>query len=289
LWPALDVRDAGGSDRLLLALDDYQATALEPRGDAAANDVRVFFADVGHRDEALAGLPPAFQARPVDVPDEDWARRSQLQLTPITVGRLTIFPTAESKRTSDEAPQAPGTGALLIQPSMGFGTGHHATTRLCLSALQTLDLSNLSVIDVGTGSGILALASRLLGAGDVLGIDYDADAIQSAEENRILNPAADQVRFAVGDFRTDFDTPSPISGRTPADVVTANLTGAVLTRYAEDLLRLLRTGGTLIISGVQVDERDGVFAALTSAHLAWELEEDGWIGAAFTRLASPGA
>jgi ribosomal protein L11 methyltransferase len=295
VWPAIDVRDPGDSDLLLLALDDYQVTALEPRGVAddgeIAHDVRVFFSDAGHRDQALAGLAPEFQARPVDVPDEDWARRSQQQLAPVAVGRITVYPTLE---LFHDHPLNPGSRLasgeplpLLIPPSMGFGTGPHATTRLCLAALQTMDLTDRSVLDVGTGSGVLALAARLLGAGQVVGLDYDADAIQSAEENRVLNHASDRIRFEIGDFRPEAGEPksAPLdaSAALLVDLVIANLTGAVLTQYGGDLLARIRTGGTLIISGVQVQERGEVFSALAAARLVWESEEDGWIGAVFMR------
>ncbi|MQA30663.1 MAG: methyltransferase domain-containing protein, partial [Luteitalea sp.] len=257
IWPALDLDDLGDSDLLLVALDDFRATAIEERG-GAADPIRVFFADARSRDEALAGLPSRFLARPVDVADEDWARRSQQDLAPVTVGGITIFPSLESFN----AGPVPLPGALVIQPSMGFGTGHHATTRLCLAALQTLDLADRSLVDLGTGSGVLALAARLLGAREALGIDYDADAIQSAEENLALNRPLGRVRFEVRDLLAE--------ALPRADVVTANLTGAMLTRAAGALLRMLHGAGTLVVSGVQADERAEVFAALAPARLGWE-------------------
>jgi ribosomal protein L11 methyltransferase len=205
----------------------------------------------------------------VDVPDEDWARRSQQHLKPITVGLITLFPDPELLSPGPN----PDPYALVIRPSMGFGTGHHATTRLCLSALQALDLAGALVVDIGTGSGVLGLAARLLGAREALGIDNDPDAIQSARENLTLNPRIDRVRFEVADLRS--------AALPPADVVTANLTGGLLAHTAPDLLRIVRPGGTLIISGVQDRERREVFVAFSSARLTWESEEDGWVGAAF--------
>lgn len=158
---------------------------------------------------------------------------------------------------------------------MGFGTGHHATTRLCLRALQAVDLADRFVLDVGTGSGVLAIAAVRLGAARAAGIDYDADAIQAANENLHLNSGAESVEFQVADLSAG-DLPA-------ADVVIANLTGAVLIRSAASLLDLVRPEGVLIVSGLLDEERDDVLRAFRSARVVWKQSEDGWVALAMKR------
>jgi len=272
-YPAIDVR-TGDADILLAIVDDHSPTAVEERDDI----VRVFFAAVSDRDAARRALADRFAVTAIDVPDEDWAKRSQENLKPITVGRITVAPpwSAVSSQLSafSAEPRVPSPQPLriVILPSMGFGTGHHVTTRLCLAALQTIDLNGRSVLDVGTGSGVLAIAANLLGAAHASGIDNDADAIQSARESLELNPDARHVTFETVD----------LAARTgpPADVVTANLTGALLIRSAAALLTAVRQGGTLILSGIQSGERDEVRQAFGEGEISWEREEDGWVGLA---------
>jgi ribosomal protein L11 methyltransferase len=151
---------------------------------------------------------------------------------------------------------------------MGFGTGHHATTRLCLAALQELDLEGAAVLDVGTGSGILAIAAVSLGARHAHAIDHDPDAVQSAQENLALNPGVGSVTIAIADLDA---TRLPES-----DVVTANLTGAVLIRYADPLIGAVKPGGTLIVSGILAPEEDLVRRAFATASLVDRRQEDEW-------------
>lgn len=269
-YPAVDV--AFPADLLLALVDDFSPAAVEERDEVT----RVFFASPDARDAACTQLRAAgYRTDPIDVADEDWARRSQENLTPVTVGRITIAPpwaaVTRPPAASAPSPPAPSRPPLLItiEPSMGFGTGHHETTRLCLEALQTIDLTGAFVLDVGTGSGVLAIAADLLGAARTLGVDHDPDAIQCARENLPRNPAAGHTAFVL----RDLDSASLPS----ADLVTANLTGALLVRTAGRLLGALSVGGTLILSGILAGERDTVRRAYAAATLSRERRDGEWI------------
>ena len=271
-YPAIDVSTAE-PDLALAIADDFGPTAVEERDLA----LRIFFADPLDRDRAQAALATRFDVAAINVSDEDWARRSQENLKPITVGRITVAPPwATRNRPSiidDKSTIIDHQSSIIevvIVPSMGFGTGHHVTTRLCLAALQTIDLEGRTVLDVGTGSGVLAIAAVRLGAARALGIDHDADAIQSARDNLELNPESRDVRFETKDLAT--------GSLTPADVVTANLTGALLVRSAPALLATVLPGGVLILSGIQSHEATQVRQAFAGTEVCWERDEDGWVG-----------
>jgi ribosomal protein L11 methyltransferase len=276
-WPALDLRPV--SELLQAALVDYEASAIDEH---SADDWRVFFTSAAERDRAAAALRiefPELTIESVDVPDENWAARSQASLSAVRVGTIVVAPpwdvpagpqnrTRPTDREDQTSATTDGDLVLVIQPSMGFGTGHHATTRLCLAALQRLDLNGRSVIDVGTGSGVLAIAASLLGSHPVVGIDDDPDAIASARENLDLNAGA-TVTLAVADLRSA--TP------TPADVVVANLTGGLLVATAPTLQRLVAAGGRLVLSGLMTTEERDVLAAFPSWQPEHRAEEDEWV------------
>ena len=266
-WPALDIaglppadahdaHDAVQGDLLEATLTDFDVEAID---ESAPAGWRVFFRTRAGRDraqQAIAREFPALGLTPVDVPDEDWAARSQASLKAVRVGNLIVAPPWDAPIV------------VAIRPSMGFGTGHHATTRLCLAALQALEVKERTVIDVGTGSGVLAIAASLLGAVNVRGIDDDEDAIHAAWDNLALNPAA-IVTLLVGDLRTtEFD---------PADIVFGNLTGGLLLASAALIGTLAGTHGRLILSGFQVAEETDVVASFTGFTVERREQEDDWV------------
>lgn len=256
---ASGVPDSSGNgerDLLQATLADHDVAAID---ETTPDAWRVFFPTDAARDRALTALRaahPHLAVQPFDVEDEDWAARSQAALRAVHVGRIIVAPPWDVP------------AVIVIQPSMGFGTGHHATTRLCLAALQQLDLEGRTALDVGTGSAVLAIAASRLGAADVVGIDDDADAIQAAWENLALNAGA-SVTLIVGDFRqTDL---------VPADLILANLTGALLVSAAERLRRLTNAGGRLILSGFLAHDEAEVVSAFSAFAVEDRREEEGWV------------
>lgn len=257
-WPALQVAGLSDSAAELLQADllDFDVEAID---ESAPDGWRIFFRNAASRDQALAHVRRSFPdvtATPLAIADEDWAARSQAGLKAIRAGSIVVAPPWDVPLT------------IVIQPSMGFGTGHHATTRQCLMALQRLEVKGRDVLDVGTGSGVLAIAASRLGAASVQAFDDDADAIHAAWENLALNPGA-VVTMLVGDLRTlDLD---------PAHIVLANITGALLIASAARLLALVASRGHLILSGFQTHEGHDVVAAFTGATVVARYEEDGWV------------
>jgi ribosomal protein L11 methyltransferase len=240
-------------DRVAVALDEAGLAAVHEAGTDGEPVWRVFLTDPAQTDRVAAQLREAFAADGchvvvLEVEDEDWAARTQAHLTHVRVGRLVVAPPWDVP-----AGLPHDTQLIVIPPSMGFGTGHHETTRLCLKLLQQLDLRKKRVVDIGTGSGVLAIAAVLLGAGSVEGIDCDEDALTSARQSVAVNGLTGRIRLRAADIHSD---------RTAAaDVVTANLTGALLVAVAPALAALTDGGGSLILSGFQPIEAASVVDA----------------------------
>jgi ribosomal protein L11 methyltransferase len=271
-YPAIEITATGDIDLLIADLADFGASAVEDVSDG----VRVFFSTHPERDAALAILRARadLACEPLEVPDEDWAARSQAALKAITVGDITVAP---PWTVTDEL-RARTAHIIVIQPSMGFGTGHHASTRLCLSWLQRTTVTGASVLDVGTGSGVLAIAAVQLGAADVAGIDVDPDALTAARENAELNHTEDRISWQ----QVDLSAAATTLGHR-FSVICANLTGGLLFRDAHEFGNLALPGAHLIASGFQPHEAAHVVAALKAAGWSVEghLEEEDWVGVRF--------
>jgi len=196
--------------------------------------------------------------------DDAWATAWRDGYEPIRSGRLTIVPSwLEAPKGSDLV--------IRLDPGMAFGTGLHPTTRACLELLQTIEPMPTAVLDVGTGSGILALAALRLGASRAVGYDTDKLAIEASTANAQANDLGDRFRAQHGTLPELADELFPL--------VVANLVAAVLVEMAPRLAAHTAPGGTLIASGIIESRSDEVEAALTAAGyevVDWITEGD-WV------------
>ncbi len=199
--------------------------------------VRSFFEDDVNRAGLLRLFPGARQR---EEEPRDWVQSSRDLLQPIEVGRR-FFLVPEWR--DDPAPQ--GRFRITVNPGMAFGTGVHETTRLCIEALEDYLRPGMSVLDVGTGSGILAKAARLLGAGTVTACDIDPVAVEIAGEGFVGSVDA----VAAG----------------AVDLVMANISPEAIAALAGDLLRVRKAGGVLLASGFEAHEVEQVRTALPLA------------------------
>ncbi len=170
--------------------------------------------------------------------DKDWVRAWMDQFEPMQFGeRLWIVP-------SWTQPPQPDAVNLMLDPGMAFGTGTHPTTAQCLTWLDQHPPENLSVIDYGCGSGVLALAAQKLGAASVAGTDIDPQAISASLENAKRN--GEQIPFElVKDFKSE-----------PVDLLIANILAGPLKELAEEFDHLLKPGGTLVLSGLLTSQAE---------------------------------
>lgn len=176
------------------------------------------------------------------VPEQDWVRATQSQFTPICVAdRLWIVPTWH------DAPD-PDAINIVLDPGLAFGTGSHPTTHLCLAWLTGHIQGNETVCDYGCGSGILAIAAKKLGAGQVLGIDIDPQAIIASRSNAEQNKVAADFQLA--------DTTPTIS----VDIVIANILSIPLKILAPVLAQACRSGGKVALSGILAEQAEDVMA-----------------------------
>lgn len=267
---------------------------------------------VRHAFPAVGPWAPAVRA----VNEEDWAGAWKQYFQPIRVGRrLLIVP---SWRLEEVQP-APGEVRLILDPGMAFGTGQHASTRLALELVErSVDEGARAVLDVGTGSGILAIAAALLGAQRVTAIDIDPNAVRVARENAERNRVADRIRVLQAAPADLLWSRAGITGQAgkpgepekgkesgegdgageaarpglPADLTVANITADVLAGMAADLDRLTRPGGWMVLSGLLAGAAETEETARRYAELGWQVAErreaEGWEALLLRRAGAAG-
>ncbi|MGG4131109.1 50S ribosomal protein L11 methyltransferase [Paenibacillus illinoisensis] len=201
-----------------------------------------------------------YEVRTVD--EDDWANAWKQYFKPVRVSdRLTIKPTWE-----DYTPESPEEKIIELDPGMAFGTGTHPTTSLCLRTLETVIQGGEEVIDVGTGSGILAIGAIQLGAKHVLALDLDPVAVSSAKENVHLNGLEEQVTVKESDLLSVLGSQDPELGvQLPVKVIVANILAEIIMLFIDDVYNALEPGGVYIASGIWKNKEQVVHDALVAS------------------------
>ncbi len=227
--------------------------------------LRAFFADtvdanaLGERVSAYVdglaalGFAPAGPALIDAVTDDGWAEAWKAHFRPLAVGRrLTIAPPWN-------IPPSDGRLMIVIEPGRAFGTGHHGSTAGCLEAIEAMVERDApsTAVDLGTGSGILAIAAARLGVARILAIDDDPDAVAAALANAARNRVCDRVRCVLGEASAVEVQPAPL--------VIANLLSAAHRRLAERYARIVAPAGSLVLGGILDSEAGDVTTAVAQA------------------------
>ena len=209
----------------------------------------------------------------------DWAHSWQKYYRPLAIGK-TIYIVPEWERDTAQIPE--GCTSILMNPGLTFGTGSHASTQLCLEGIEEFIVPGKSVLDLGCGSGILAIAALRLGASHATGVDIDPKAVDVSYENAELNGIGrDRCKFLAGNVIADKSLVAELK-ELKAPLVLANIVADVIIPLAPVVPELLAEGGTFVCSGI-IDKRgDEVAAALEKNGLKVirRFEKNGWIALA---------
>ena len=259
---------ANDVDLLLSALWECGSGGVEELASEApegSSRFKAYFDDAGEieacRRLVESGFPTVAVLESGFVRIDDWISLLHGGFEPVAVGPLLIVP------AGPPAPPVQVPKVVRIKPGLGFGTGTHPTTRLCLEFLCERVRSGNEVLDVGAGSGILAIAAASLGAGKVHAVDTDADALSNARENVALNGLADRIQLEVGSLET--------AGKREFHIVVANIGKTTLQQLlSTGLADAVLPGGYLILSGFAPPDAQILIRALKTYGLEKKEQRD---------------
>ena len=230
---------------------------------------------------AAAGTAAAKALRFERVAAKDWVRESLAGLAPVTAGRFVVHGAHDRARIPHNRI------GIEIEAALAFGTGHHGTTRGCLLALDWLckSLPPRRILDLGTGSGVLAIAAARALRRPVLATDIDGSAVRAARANAALNRAGGFVEV----IRADGVTGAKLRERGPYDLVLANILLRPLQRLAAPLTRLTAPGTRVVLSGLLASQANAAIAAYRGLALERRIDLDGWTTLVLVRRQRPRA
>src|SRR5580700_9954772 len=230
---------------------------------------------------SAAGDAAAKALRFERVAAKNWVRESLAGLAPVTAGRFIVHGAHDRARIPFNRI------GIEIEAALAFGTGHHGTTRGCLLALDSLckSLPRRRILDLGTGSGVLAIAAARALRQRVLAIDIDGSAVRAARANAALNRAGSFVEFV----KAEGVTAREIRDRAPYDLVFANILLRPLRHLAAPLIRLTAPGGRVVLSGLLASQANAAIAAYRGLALERRIDLDGWTTLVLVRRTRPRA
>lgn len=261
-------------DRVIAWLDDWATGFVQESAELRAYVPAHRWSEAKREwlEERLAknGYDAALSVRALA--SKNWNAHWEASLTPVRAGPFVLCPSSADTSVEEE-----DATVIHVDPAMSFGTGHHATTRLSLRLLADVLTPGDQVLDVGTGTGVLAIAACRSGASSALGVDTDPNAVENAQENIAQNEVGDCVSVVEGSV--------DVVPETLYDLVTVNITRRVLLDLLPVLTSRLASNGRIILSGVLQGDRTQVVDSLKDQGLSLveELTEEGWWAACFRR------
>lgn len=273
-WVDVCIQDNLDVGELLSRLDDATVQGAWEDGGA----VHLYWAETQWSEErlstlraALAGLAVSSREQALSVtlvPAQDWNKAWARSVKPLRIGRFIIRPSWESVTL------APHDLEIILDPKQAFGTGHHATTRMMLEWLQQEIHEGERILDVGTGSAILAMAAVKLGAAHAIGVEIDAVAVDCAREYVEQNGLNDQIDIHCGAL-ADLSQ----ERRQSVDLILANLDRQTVLSLAEDLASLISGGARILVSGILLEQEAEIVERFSILGLACvsRRDEEGWV------------